>query len=217
VISLEANHDWTMLRLQDFKSIGEYNHIIYKICVRLWFCKKEPSEADKFENTLQTMLPSNKILQHRYHAKNYQTYSDLVHDLLQTEKHDELTLRNHHQHSVGSALLPEVHYNVKSNEKSDGSKNQHKKFGKFKKGKRNGKNIKNRAKGQGKGKGKSFTCHKCGGPNHFARKCRTPKHLVELYQKFLKESNNNKRSYETHFNDMTKEASYSGTIPSNGH
>jgi hypothetical protein len=95
-------------------------------------------------------------------------YSDLVHDLLQVEKHDELTLRNHYQCSVGSGPLPEVHYNVKSSEKGDGSKNQHKKFGKFNKGKRNGKNM---TKGQGKGKGKAFTCHKCGGPNHFARKC----------------------------------------------
>jgi hypothetical protein len=87
-------------------------------------------------------------------------------------------------------------------------------FGKFKKGKRNGKHKKNIAKGQGKEKGKTFTCHKCGGPNHFPRKCQTPKHLVELYQKSLKESNNNKRSYETHFNDVTKEATTSGTIPS---
>jgi hypothetical protein len=39
--------------------------------------------------------------------------------------------------------------------------------------------------------------------------------LVELYQKSLKEFNNNKRSYEAHFNDMTKKASTSGTIPSN--
>jgi hypothetical protein len=36
--------------------------------------------------------------------------------------------------------------------------------------------------------------------------------LVELYQKFLKESNNNKRSYEAHFNDMTRETLTSGTI-----
>jgi hypothetical protein len=34
-------------------------------------------------------------------------------------------------------------------------------------------------------------------------------------KKSLKESNNNKRSYETHFNNMTKEASTSGTLPSN--
>jgi hypothetical protein len=152
------------------------------------------------------------ILQHQYCAKNYQTYSDFVHDLLQVEKHDELTLRNHHQCSICSAPLPEVHHNVKGNEKGHGSNNHHKKFGKFKKGKHNGKNMKNRAKGQGKGKGKAFTCHKCGGPNHFARKCRTPKYLVELYQKFIKESNNNKRSYEAHFNDMTMEATTSGTI-----
>jgi hypothetical protein len=72
--------------------------------------------------------------------------------------------------------------------------------------------MKNRAKGQGKDKGNAFTCHKCGGLNYFARKYRTPKHLVELYQKSLNESNNNKRSYEAHFNDMIKEASTLGTI-----
>jgi hypothetical protein len=161
------------------------------------------------------MLPSDRILQYHYYAKNYQNYSDLVHDLLQAENHDELTLRNHHQHSIGSAPLLEVHYNVKGNEKSDGSNNHQKKFGKFKKDKRNGKNMKNRAKGQEKGRGKVFIRHKCGGPNHFAKKCRTPKHLVELYQTSLKESNNTKRSYEAHFNNETKEVTTSGTIPSN--
>jgi hypothetical protein len=98
------------------------------------------------------MLPLDRILQHQYHAKNYKTYSDLIHDLLQAEKHDKLTLRNHHQRSIGNAPLPEVHYNVKSNRKGDGSKNQHKKFGKFKKGKRNGRNMENRSKGKGKAK-----------------------------------------------------------------
>jgi hypothetical protein len=39
--------------------------------------------------------------------------------------------------------------------------------------------------------------------------------MVELYQKFLKESNNNKRSYEAHFNNMTKKATTSGTMLSN--
>jgi hypothetical protein len=75
--------------------------------------------------------------------------------------------------------------------------------------------MKNMTKVQGKGKGKAFICHKCGGLNHFTRKYRTTKHLIELYQKSLKESNNNKRSYTIHFNDTTKEASTSGTIHSN--
>jgi hypothetical protein len=66
----EANHDSTMLRLQDFKSIGEYNHVVHKICVKLRFCEKEPSKADKIEKTLQTMLHLDMILQHQYRAKN---------------------------------------------------------------------------------------------------------------------------------------------------
>jgi hypothetical protein len=62
-------------------------------------------------------------------------------------------LRNHHQRLVGSAPLPEVHHNVKDNERGDESNNHQKKFGKFKKGKCNSKNMTNRAKGQRKGKG----------------------------------------------------------------
>jgi hypothetical protein len=119
----EANHECTVLRLQDFKSNGEYNNYVHKICARLWFYEKEPFKVDKIEKTLQTMLLSDRILQHQYCVKNYQTYSDLIHDVLQAEKHDELTLRNHHQYSVGSAPLLEVHYNVKGNEKGDGPKN----------------------------------------------------------------------------------------------
>jgi hypothetical protein len=98
---------------------------------------------------------------------------------------------------------------MKGKAKVDGSNNYQKNFGKFIKGKHNDKNKKNRTKG--KGKGKTFKCHKCGGPNHFAKKCRTPQHLVELYQKSLKEANGAKRSYEAHFNDVFKEVTTSGT------
>jgi hypothetical protein len=56
----EANHEWTQIRLQDFKSIEDYNHAIHKVCAKLQFCEKEPSEEDKIENTLQIMLPSDR-------------------------------------------------------------------------------------------------------------------------------------------------------------
>jgi hypothetical protein len=56
---------------------------------------KKPSDEDKIEKTITTMLPSDRILKHQYHAKNYQHYSELVQDLLQAEKHDELTMINH--------------------------------------------------------------------------------------------------------------------------
>jgi hypothetical protein len=126
VILPEANHDRTLLRLHDYRSIEDYNHVAHKICTKLWFCEKEPSKLDKIEKTIQTMLPSDIILQHQYHARNYQNYSDLIHDLLQAEKQYELTLRNHQQRSVGSAPLPDVHHNVKGKEKVDGSNNHQK-------------------------------------------------------------------------------------------
>jgi hypothetical protein len=49
ILLLEANHEWTQIHLQDFKSIEDYNHAIHKVCPKLWFCEKEPSEEDKIE------------------------------------------------------------------------------------------------------------------------------------------------------------------------
>ena len=73
-----------MLELKkELSAIGNnYNQAVHKICARLRFCGKEPSDADKIEKTLQTMIPSDRVLQHQYRARNYQTYSELIHDLL---------------------------------------------------------------------------------------------------------------------------------------
>jgi hypothetical protein len=67
----EANREWTQIHLQDFKSIEYYNHTIHKVCAKLKFCEKEPSEEDKIEKTLETMLPSVRVLQHQYRARKY--------------------------------------------------------------------------------------------------------------------------------------------------
>jgi hypothetical protein len=75
VILPEANHDWINLRLQDYKSIGDYSHVVHKICAKLHFCVKEPSDEDKIEKTLTTMLSSDRVLKHQYCAWNYQLYS----------------------------------------------------------------------------------------------------------------------------------------------
>jgi hypothetical protein len=69
VILPEANNDWIHLRLQDYKSIRDYNHAVHKICAKLWFCEKEPSDKDKIEKTLTTMLPSDRVLKHQYRAR----------------------------------------------------------------------------------------------------------------------------------------------------
>jgi hypothetical protein len=61
----------------DYKSIGDYNHVIHKICAKLWFCEKEHSDEDKIEKIL-TMLSSDRVLKHQYHAQNYQHYLELI-------------------------------------------------------------------------------------------------------------------------------------------
>ncbi|KAM2274453.1 hypothetical protein ACFX1S_044261 [Malus domestica] len=42
-------------------------------------------------------------------------------------------------------------------------------------------------------------CHRCGGNGHWAHTCRTPKHLVDLYQASLEE-----KGAETNFLDQAK-------------
>ena len=221
VILPEATHEWTHLRLHNFKSVGAYNHEVHnhevhKICSKLRFCEKEPSEVEKIEKTLSTMLPADRILQQQYRARDYQVYSELIHVLLQAEKHDELLLKNSHQRPVGAAPLPEVHANFQKNTKFNGSfKGHNKNF----KGNRN-RNKKNKPHNSDKGKGisknkfdKTNLCQKCGCYKHVTKKCRTPKHLVNLY---LQSTGRNRHAqgarYEAHFNlqsDNTKKVSCS--------
>jgi hypothetical protein len=212
VILPEANQDWIRFHLQDYKSIGDYNHVVRKICAKLWFCEKEPSDEDKIEKNLTTMLPSDRVLKHQYRARNHQRYSELIHDLLQTENHDKLTMRNHHQRPVGTAPLLEVNYSSKGKEKTDGAKPS-KNVDKFKRSKKN-KNKKTKSKDHSLGKRKkSFKCHHCDGANHIVEKCKIPQQLVDLYQKSLKEAGKAKGSYETHFNAASDEVTTSSMRP----
>jgi hypothetical protein len=126
------------------------------------------------------MVPSDMILKHQYCASNYQHYSELVQELLQAEKYDELFMRNHHQHPIGTTPLSEVNDSSKGKENVDVTNKNQKNFGKSKKGKRN-KHKKSKSKDQSLEKGKKpFKCHRCNDPKHTAKKCNIPQHLVDL-------------------------------------
>jgi hypothetical protein len=199
----EANHEWNHLRLQDFKSVADYNHAVHKICSKLKFCEKEPTDADKIEKTLSTMLPADRVLQQQYRANKYTQYSQLIHTLTQAEKHDELLMKNHQKHPIGAAPLPEAH-SVQSNRKFKGSNSGDPKNKLEKQNFNKRQKPKHKGKRGGDAKAKNDTkCHRCGTFNHFAKDCRTPKHLVALYQKSLKDAEQSKDKsprYEAHFN-----------------
>jgi hypothetical protein len=63
VLLPKAIHEWNHLRIQDFKTVGEFNLVVHKISSKLRFCEKEPSDAEKIEKTLSTMLSAHMILQ----------------------------------------------------------------------------------------------------------------------------------------------------------
>jgi len=216
IILPEARREWSLLRLMDFKSIAEYNSAVHRICSKLHFCEQPIDDAEKIEKTLSTFLPENRLLQQQYRRHNYAKYSDLIHDLSQAEKHDELLTKNHQMRPVGAKALPEIFY-TQNNQKKFGGK----KFKRNFRGKWNKRNKHFKGKGFNKGKGifknnnsndNSQVCQKCGCHNHTTKKCHTAKHLVELYQKSAgTQIFGNK--YEAHFTTQPTEASCSKDVP----
>src|SRR5436190_22054898 len=81
IMLLEAKRKWSLIRLMDFKSVGEYNSVVHKICSKLRFCDEPVSNADLIEKTLSTFLPTNRLLQQQYRNGKYTKYSSLIHDL----------------------------------------------------------------------------------------------------------------------------------------
>ena len=57
----EARWEWSLIRLMDFKSIGEYNSAIHKICSKLHFCDQPVSDAYLIEKILSIFLPANRL------------------------------------------------------------------------------------------------------------------------------------------------------------
>ena len=116
--------------------MSDYNHAVHRICSKLQFCEKEPTDADKIEKTLSTMLPSKRILQQQYHERRFQVYSELIQTLLEAEKHSKLMVWNNQQHPVGSAPLLEVHAYTHNKPKFDGGLSKTHPQGNSKKGKK---------------------------------------------------------------------------------
>ncbi|KAJ1267790.1 hypothetical protein BS78_07G085200 [Paspalum vaginatum] len=205
IILPEANYEWAQLRLQDFKTIGDYNHDVHRISAKLQFCEKALSYAGKIEKTLSTMLSAERILQQQYREKNFQIYSELIQTLLQAKRHHEFTVWNNQRRPLGYAPLPEVHYNNQNKPKFNGPpKNHQQNLHGNKKHIRNKRQqlcVSNEDNDISKQKNDKKLYQKCGCYNHITKKCRTPSHLVDLYLKFVGRGRIAPgQRYEAHFN-----------------
>ena len=59
VILLKARYEWINLRLQDFKSVTEYNYTLFKISSKLKLCGKNIINEDMIERTFSTLYVSS--------------------------------------------------------------------------------------------------------------------------------------------------------------
>ncbi|XP_028096072.1 uncharacterized protein LOC114295986 [Camellia sinensis] len=66
IILPKARYDWFQLRLQDYKSVSEYNLALFKIVSRLELCGEKVTEEDMLEKTYSTSHASNLLLQQQY-------------------------------------------------------------------------------------------------------------------------------------------------------
>ena len=111
VILPRARSQWMHLRLQDFKSVSEYNSALFKISSVLKLCGEKITDEDMLEKTFTTFHASNVLLQQQYRERKFKKYSELISCLLVAEQNNELLLESHHTRPTGSISFPEVNGN----------------------------------------------------------------------------------------------------------
>ncbi|XP_024013309.1 uncharacterized protein LOC112087598 [Eutrema salsugineum] len=170
VILPKAKHEWLNLRFQDYKSVGEYNSAIFGITSRMMLCGQEVT-----------------------------TYSELMQVLLVAEQNNQLVMLNYQTRPTGSSPFPEA--NVASSSQNNRTE----------RGRGRGRN-RYRGRGRGRGRGrqndvgrearkqKETACYRCGMKNHWAKTCRTPRHLADLYRASQDAKEKDKgKNFETNF------------------
>ncbi|XP_026436143.1 uncharacterized protein LOC113334005 [Papaver somniferum] len=196
-----ARYEQMHLRLQDFKSISEYNSALFQIVSRLKLCGETITDADLLEKTYSTFHASNILLQHQYRERHFKKYSKLISCLLVAQQNNELLLKNHQSHPAGSTAAPEMNTTesrgnaLESRGKGHGrwlvpkNPNNKKRAGNNSHHHKGKKNVFPKHKGktsQSHSKHHESVCQRCGSPGHWENVCRTARHLVDLYQASIK-------------------------------
>ncbi|XP_057452748.1 uncharacterized protein LOC130744594 [Lotus japonicus] len=159
-----------------------------RITSQLKLCGENVSDADMLEKTFSTFHASNVVLQQQYRERGFTKYSELISCLLVAEQNNELLMKNHESRPTGSAPFPEANIRGRGRGRGNGHRRDHGRVpinnSSHQKWKNNGENERN--KGGQNNRHVESSCLRCGGKGHWVRTCRTPRHLVNLYQEHIR-------------------------------
>jgi hypothetical protein len=93
VLLPKARYELIHLRLQDFKSVGEYNSAMFRITSELKLCGEKITDEDMLEKIFFTFHASNLLLQQQYRERGFKKYSELISCLLVAEQNKELLIK----------------------------------------------------------------------------------------------------------------------------
>ncbi|XP_050138031.1 uncharacterized protein LOC126614414 [Malus sylvestris] len=108
VILPRAHYDWIYLRIQDFKSVAEYNSELFRITSQMKLCEDTITEEMLLEKTFSTFHASNMVLQQHYRARGFTEYNQLISVILVAKQNNELLMKNHNSRPTRSAPFPKV-------------------------------------------------------------------------------------------------------------
>ncbi|XBI69004.1 hypothetical protein VPH35_048125 [Triticum aestivum] len=99
-----AEVEWIRLRFADFKTVGEYNSALHRICTTLQMCGTQITDTQKIEKTLSTFHPDAVLSARNYRQGNYTRYSELIDVLQVAEAQDEVLKKNFAAQPLGGVL-----------------------------------------------------------------------------------------------------------------
>ena len=104
----KARYDWMHLRLQDFKTISEYNSALFKIRSILKLCIEKVTDEDMLGKTFTTFHAFDMLLQQQYRECRFMKYLEVISCFLVAKQNNELLMKNHQSHPTGSQPFLEV-------------------------------------------------------------------------------------------------------------
>ncbi|KAK9740899.1 hypothetical protein RND81_03G069200 [Saponaria officinalis] len=192
---------------------------MFRITSQLKLCGEKITDENMLEKMYSTFHANNVVLQTQYREKGFKKYSELISCILVAEQNNELLMKNHESRPTGSTPFPEANvafYNKRgpnNNHYTDNSsrgrgrsygRGRGRGFGGYGRSQNLGVSFKKthphqklgRKDGKNEKKSENMTsiCYRCGRKGHWSRVCRTPMHLVNLYQQSLKQKGKNEET-----------------------